>query len=77
MSEKQAQAAVIETINDLTDREKYGGEWKLYDREKPVDVNTLPAPTNNNCTEMYIEAMVLAGLVTEMMNEENNEKAVT
>ena len=33
MSEKQAQAAVIETINDLTDREKYGGEWKIYDCE--------------------------------------------
>ena len=44
MSEKQAQAAVIETINDLTDREKYGGEWKIYDPEKPVDANTFPAP---------------------------------
>ena len=76
MSEKQAQAAVIETINDLTDQDKYGGAWKIYDRKKPVDVNTLPAPSNNNRTETYIEAMALAGLVNEMMNEENKEEAV-
>ena len=57
-------------------REKYGGKWKVYDPQKPVDINTLPAPSNSNRTETYIEAMVLAGLVNEMMREENNEKAV-
>ena len=64
MSELQSQAAVFETVNDL------------FDPEKTVDINTLPAPNNINRTEEYFEAMILAGIVTEIMASSNEEETV-
>ena len=44
------------------------GEWKIYEKGKELDYNTLPVPKNINRTEQYFETMILAGIVTEIMS---------
>lgn len=66
MSENQAEGSVCIVANILFGRKKYG-KWKQYDKEKPIDCNTLPAPTNTNRTEEYVEALILAAITEEIM----------
>ena len=63
MSQKQAEAAVIEVGNCL-----FGRNWQFYDPEKPTNRNTLPSGSNSRRTEPYIEAMALAAIVEEVMS---------
>ena len=70
LSEAQAQGAIVAVANILFGRQEFG-EWKVFEKEKEVDFNTLPASTNINRTEPYFEAMILAGIVTEIMNPES------
>ena len=66
LSENQAEASVCIIANILFGRNKYG-KWKRYDKEKPIDRNTLPAPTNTNRTEAYVESLILAAIADEIM----------
>ena len=76
MSEAQAQGAIIAVANTLFGRKEFG-EWKPYHKGQVADYNTLPAPTNINRTEPYVEAMVLAGIVSEIMSPESEKTVVT
>ena len=71
LSENQAQGAICTVENNLFNPKEFG-EWKRYEKEKPTDYNTLPAPTNTNRTEPYIEALILSGTANEIMNSENS-----
>ena len=64
LSEAQAQGA-ISLANILYGRQKFR-EWKIYEKGKEVDYNTLPAPTNMNRTKPYFEIIILASFVTEI-----------
>ena len=57
--------------NKLFNRKEFG-ESKRYEKEKPTDYNTLPAPTNTNRTEPYIESLILSGIANEILNSENS-----
>ena len=49
----------------------------MYDPEETVDINSLPMPNNINQTEeQCFEAMILAGIVTEIMASSNEEETV-
>ena len=50
LSEAQAQGAIISVANILFGRQEFG-EWKIYEKGKEVDYNTLPASKNMNRTE--------------------------
>ena len=63
MSQRQAEAAVVEVGNCL-----FGRNWQFYDPEKPTNPNTLPSGSNSRRTEPYIEAMALASIVEEVMS---------
>ncbi|MEO0686683.1 MAG: hypothetical protein AAFY76_16990, partial [Cyanobacteria bacterium J06649_11] len=63
MSQHQAEAAIVETGNEL-----FGREWKYYDPDVRIDDNTLPAKTNTNRVEPYFEAMILSSIVEEVMS---------
>ena len=69
LSEAQAQGA-ISVANILFGRQEFR-EWKIYEKGKEVDYNTLPAPTNMNRTKPYFEIMILASIVTEIMSPES------
>ena len=69
LSEAQAQDA-ISVANILFGRQEFR-EWKIYEKGKEVDYNTLPAPTNMNRTKPYFEIMILASIVTEIMSPES------
>ena len=71
LSENQAQGAICTVANNLFNRNEFG-VWKRYEKEKPPDYNTLPAPINANRTEPYIEALILSGIANEIMNSENS-----
>ena len=71
LSENQAQGAICTVANNLFNCKDFG-ELKRYEKEKPADYNTLPAPTNTNRTEPYIEALILSNIANEMMNSENS-----
>ena len=43
------------------------GKWKRYDKDQPIFNNTLPATTNSNRTEAYVETLILAGITNEIM----------
>ena len=43
LSEVQAQGAIISVTNILFGRQEFG-EWKIYEKGKEEDYNTLPAP---------------------------------
>ena len=62
MSQRQAEAAVIEVGNCLLER-----KVQFYNPEKPIDSNTLPAKSNSRRTELYIDAMALASIVEEVV----------
>ena len=62
MSQRQAEAAVIEVGNCLLER-----KVQFYNPEKPIDSNTLPAKSNSRRTELYIDAMALASIVKEVV----------
>ena len=70
ISEEQGQGAKIAVVNILFDRNEFG-ESKWFKDEHEVDSNTVPAPININWTEPYIEAMILAGTVTEIMTSDS------
>ena len=69
LSKAQAQGA-ISLANILYGRQKFR-EWKIYEKGKEVDYNTLPTPTNMNRTKPYFEIMILASIVTEIMSPES------
>ena len=52
MSQNQAKGAIVATANDL-----FGREWKVFENNKPVDKNTLPASSNVKRIEPYVEAI--------------------
>ena len=76
MSERLAQGAIVAIANILFGRKDLG-EWKLYEKNKVADVNTLPAPSNINRTEQYAEAMVFAGIATEIMSPDSEDTVFT
>ena len=70
MSEHQAQESICTIANTLFGRKQYG-EWKCHTPQNGTDCNTLPAKNNTNRTETYAEALVLAGIVNEVMSPDN------
>ena len=76
MSEKQVHGSIIAVANVLFGRKEFG-EWKAYNRDLPTENNTLPSPSNLNRTEPYMEAMILAGIVTEIMSPDSKEVVIT
>ena len=50
---------------------------EIYSRHKEGNCNTLPAPTNLNRTKFYMEAVVIAGTVSEIMAPDSTETVVT
>ena len=71
LSENQAQGAICTVANNLFNHKEFG-EWKRYEKEKPTDYNTLPAPTTTNRTESCIEPLILSVIVDEIMNIEKS-----
>ena len=65
MSNRQAEGAIVTISNEL-----FGRNWKVYDKNKPSDCNTLPSMSNTRRVEPYIEAMALSRIVDELMNSE-------
>ena len=70
LSEAQAQGTIISVANILFGKQEFG-EWKICEKGKEIDYNTLPAPTNINRLESHFETMVLVGVVTEIMSPES------
>ena len=68
MSRNQIEGSIITIANELFGRKQFG-EWKIYDKHKTPDNNTLPSMTNISRTESYIEAMVLDFIVQEIMDD--------
>ena len=66
LSEVQAQGARIGVANILFGRKDFG-EGKIYKERQVCVYNALPAATNTNRIEPYIEAMILSGIVNEIM----------
>ena len=64
-----SQAGVLQG-NSQIDRQEFG-TWKIYEKRKETDYNTLPVPKNINRTEPYFETMVLVGIVTEITSPES------
>ena len=62
MSQTQAEGAIVATANDL-----FGRQWKVFESNKPVDKNTLPASSNVKRIEPYVEAMVLSSITEQIM----------
>ena len=62
MSDNQVEGLICICVNILFGHTKFG-KWKRYDKDQPTDNNTLPATTNSNRTEAYVEALILAGIV--------------
>ena len=71
MSDRQVQGAIVHIANDLFGRKQYG-EWKIYKNKQDQDCNTLPDPRNNRTYEPYIEAMILASIVEEIMTKDSD-----
>ena len=53
----------MEVRNILFDR-----NWQFYDVDKPTDWNTIPAGSNTQRVEPYMEALTLASVVEEIMS---------
>ena len=66
MSDNQVEGSICICANILFGRNKFG-KWKRYDKDQPTDNNTLPATTNSNTTEAYVEALILGGIANEIM----------
>ena len=75
MSENQVQGAICTVANLLFERKDHG-EWKRYEMHQLTDYNTLPAMTNTNRTEAYVEALILAAITHEIMSPDT-ETVVT
>ena len=69
LSKNQAQEAICTVANNLFGRKKYG-ELKQYERDEPTIYNTLPVISNTNKTEAYVEALIPAGIMNEIMSSE-------
>ena len=67
LSHSQSEKVIIKVANKLFNR-----NWKLYNRDTPCDIDTLPATSNVRRVEPYIEAMALSLIVEEMMSGEGN-----
>ena len=76
LSEAQGEGAICIVFNEMLERKKYG-EWKVYKPDLRVDSNTLPAKSNTLRNEEYIEALILAGIVNEIMDPDSNKTAIT
>ena len=61
-SQTQAEGAIVETANN-----PFGGQWKAFENNNPVDKNTLPASSNVKRIEPYVEAMVLSSITKQIM----------
>ena len=66
MSDNQVEGLICICVNILFGCNTFG-KWKRYDKDQPTDNNTLTATTNSNRTEAYVEALILAGIVNEIM----------
>ena len=64
MSEEQCMNAIVLVANNLFER-----KWKVYKRDKPMDIDTLPAPSNTRRVDKYLEAMTLSAIVEEIMDD--------
>ena len=71
MSQAQAEGSIVEIANTVFGRNKFG-PWKVFKHNKPYDVNTLPASSNTNRLDPYVEAMGLSSITGQMMNSENS-----
>ena len=68
--------SVCIVLNEMFNRKKFG-RWKTYTPKGAIDSNTLPAKNNTLRIEGYMEALVLAGIVTEIMSPESSRTAIT
>ena len=50
---------MVKIANTVFGRNKFG-PWKVFKHNKPYAVNTLPASSNTNRLDPYVEAMVLS-----------------
>ena len=66
MSDNQVEGSICICANILFGRNKFD-KRKRHDKDQPTDNNTLPATTNSNRTEDYVEALILAGIANEIM----------
>ena len=71
MSQAQAEGSIVEIANTVFGRNKFG-PWKVFEPNQPYDVNTLPASSNTNRLDPYVEAMVLCSITEQMMNSDNS-----
>ena len=67
----QTHGSIVEIANTVFGRNKLG-PWKVFKHNKPHDVNTLPASSNINRLDPYVEAMVLSSITEQMINSENS-----
>ena len=66
MSVHQVEGLIYMSSNALFGCNRYG-KWKWYDKNKPKDSNALPALTNSNRAEAYVEALILSWIANEVM----------
>ena len=66
MSDNQVEGSICICSNILFSCNKFG-KWKRYGKDQPTDNNTLPATTNSNKKEAFVEGLILAGLTNEIM----------
>ena len=66
MSVHQVEGLIYICSNVLFGCNRYG-KWKWYNKNKPKDSNALPALTNSNRAEAYVEALILSGIANEVM----------
>ena len=43
----------------------------MFEPNQPYDVNTLPASSNTNRLDPYVDAMVLCLIIEQMMTSDN------
>ena len=55
MLDNLVEVSICICANILFNHNKFG-KWKRYDKDQPTDNNALPATTNSNRTETYVEA---------------------
>ena len=65
----QAEGSIVETANTVFGWNKFE-PWKVFKHNKPY--YTLPASSNTNRLDPYVEAMVLSSITEQMMNSENS-----
>ena len=58
MSQVQAERSIVEIANTVFGRNKFE-PWKIFKPKQLYYVNTLPASSNTNRLDPYVEAMVL------------------